>query len=220
MNLDPCEAPARDWHAVPVPDLWRFIESLRPEQARDRPLIVAVDGRSAAGKTTVARALAEAHDSVVVVHADDIAWWEPLFAWDHLLRRGILEPLHAGRGVAFTPPQWRERGREGAIEVPASVEVVLIEGVGASCASVAELIDVAVWVQSDGAEAERRGIERDAASGENGDYQQTVAFWHNWSRAERTYLERDRPWLRADLIVSGTPPIEVPPGSVAVGSLG
>jgi ABC-type cobalamin/Fe3+-siderophores transport system ATPase subunit len=41
----------------------------------DRPRIVGVDGRTASGKTTLARRLAGMVASSAVVHTDDIAWW-------------------------------------------------------------------------------------------------------------------------------------------------
>lgn len=73
-----------------------------------------------------------------------------------------------------------------------------------------------IWVQADRTEAERRGLERDVASGTHGDRSATVAFWNMWSEAERRYLSGDRPWERADLIVAGTPPRPMRAGMVAV----
>jgi hypothetical protein len=46
----------------------------------DRPRIVGVDGRTASGKTTLARRLAGMVASSAVVHTDDIAWWHSAFA--------------------------------------------------------------------------------------------------------------------------------------------
>ena len=63
---------------------------------------------------------------------------------------------------------------------------------------------------------ERRGIARDIESGVNGDAAETIAFWHAWQAEELPFLERDRPWDRADLIVAGT--AEVPGADdIAVG---
>ena len=83
------------------------------------------------------------------------------------------------------------------------MSVLLLEGVGASQRALRELIDVAVWVQSDYATAERLGIARDIASGVNGDDAAAVAFWHAWMAQENPFLERDHPWTRADLVVAG-----------------
>ena len=55
------------------------------------------------------------------------------------------------------------------------------------------------------AEAERRGIARDVASGVNGDPIAAAAFWHSWMAEELPFLEHQRPWERAAVIVAGTP---------------
>ncbi len=216
MRLLPEEPGVRGWRTIRVEELWR---GLRDRAAGRAPLIVAVDGRGAAGKSTLAGVLAALVPGLVVVHTDDLAWHEPLFAWFHLLREDVLVPLRRGEDVAFTPPAWPVHGREGAIVVPASAPVVVIEGVGAAHASVSAFLDAAIWVQSDHVEAERRGIARDVASGANGDHDQTVAFWHEWWNAERAYLAEDRPWERAGLIVAGTPPMPLLEGTIAVARL-
>lgn len=219
MKLDPAEPAATQWRTITLDTLW---EKIRTDLPDHEPLIVAIDGRGASGKSTLADALAGMLSRTVVVHTDDLAWNELLFDWARLLREGILEPVRAQRPVRFTPPAWRAHGRQGAIEIPSGTAVLIVEGVGAAHASVEKLLDSTIWVQADRDEAERRGIERDLASGVNGDQQATVAFWHEWSEAEREYLARDRPWERAGIIVAGTPPLSSPPaptpppGTIAV----
>ena len=72
-----------------------------------------------------------------------------------------------------------------------------------------------LWVQSDFAEAERRGIARDIASGVNGDAEATIAFWHTWMAEELPFFTRDRPWERSDLIVAGTSSTSLPDDAIA-----
>jgi hypothetical protein len=164
-----------------------------------RPVIVAVDGRQGSGKTTVAERLAAAVTGGVVVHTDDLAWWESFFAWDHLMATGVLLPLRRGEDVAYRPPAWNARARPGAVEVPASAPLVVVEGVGSSRRSLTPLLDAAVWVQADHVEATRRGIERDGGTPE------AAAFWHEWAAEEEPFLAADRPWERAAATVCGTP---------------
>jgi uridine kinase len=170
--------------------------------ARTGPLVVAVDGRSAGGKTTVADRLAVAVAGAVVVHTDDVAWHQGFFDWDELLVDGILGPVSRGEDVAFRPPAWVERGREGAIVVPAGA-AVLVEGVGSAREALTPWLDAAVWVQSDADEAYRRGIERDVAAGRN--RAEALAFWDEWMAQEVPFLAADRAWERADLVVCSTP---------------
>lgn len=172
-----------------------------------RPVIVAVDGRQGSGKTTVAQRLASHVPGAVVVHTDDVAWWESFFGWDHLLAAGVLIPLRRGQDVSYRPPAWEERSREGGIVVPSSARLVVVEGVGASRRSLTTLLDAAVWVQSDHEEATRRGIARDGGTPE------AEAFWYEWAAEEERFLAVDRPWERALVTLCGTPDL-LDPASV------
>lgn len=215
-RLPPGEPAAGQWRAVPFEELPALLGVPTTAAAPGRPTVVAVDGRSAAGKSTLARHLAATVPGSVVVHTDDLAWHEPYFAWGHLLADGVLAPLRRGEAVAFRPPQWEARDRAGAIEVPRGTPLVVVEGVGADQAAHAHLLDATVWVQSDFAEAEGRGIARDVAEGTNGDARAATAFWHDWMRAELDHLARERPWRRATLLVDGTPANPPPHGHVMV----
>ena len=59
-----------------------------------RGVVLAVDGRSSSGKTTLAARLQDAVTSSAVVHTDDIAWWHSRFGWADLLIEGVLVPFH------------------------------------------------------------------------------------------------------------------------------
>ena len=206
------------WAAEPTLDVaGRLVELARARRAgsaRTGPLVVAVDGRSASGKSTAAGRLAAATPGAVVLHTDDIAWHHGFFDWDGLLVNGVLDPVARGEAVSFRPPAWVERGREGAVEVPAGTTAVFVEGVGSSRSTLAPWLDATVWVQSDEAEAYRRGIERDIVLGR--DRAEAVAFWDEWMAHEGPFLAADRPWVRADVVICSTPVPAVPDGVVAV----
>lgn len=178
-------------------------------------MVVAVDGRGASGKSTLAEWLQEVVPASAIVHTDDLAWREPYFAWGPLLLE-VLESLHGGEAVQLRPPAWQANDRPGSIDVAAGLDLVVVEGVGASHREHAELIDVTVWVQSDFDEAERRGIARDIQQGVNGDPQQSIAFWHEWMSYELEFLRGQRPWERAALVVAGTPVLPLESGQLAV----
>ena len=159
-----------------------------------------MDGGSAAGKSTFARRLAGAL-GVTVVHTDDLAWWESFFGWWPLLIEGVLEPLRAGRTVSYRPPAWEHRQREGAI-VAAPGPAVVVEGVGAGRRELSGYLDHLVWVDTDRQLAYDRGMAR---PGED------AAFWREWELEEEAHLAADRPWERADLLVSTDPPLPPEP---------
>ncbi len=191
---------------------WR-VGSIASVLARIQPglttPVVAVDGRSAGGKTTCATRLAATVPDATVVHTDDVAWFQAFFDWASLLRDGVLGPVRAGHAVAYRPPAWKSRGRVGAIEVAADCPLLIVEGVGVSRLELAGYFDLRLWVQSDRVDARQRGIERDGGPS-------TEAFWDEWEAEEVPFLAADRPWERAELIVAGGPGLPYDPATELV----
>lgn len=180
--------------------------------------MIAVDGRSGAGKSTIAERLQAALPAAAIVETDDLAWNEPMFAWSELAVTGVLTPFREGRGVHLRPPAWDTHDRTGQIEVPSTVQILILEGVGAARRSLAGLVDVSMWVQSDHQTAEERGIKRDIASGVNGNEVESIAFWHNWIAQEIPFFEQERPWERVSVIVAGSSPEPLDATSVRIAS--
>lgn len=202
LSLPPGEPAAGPWRRQPVETVARQLAST-PAAGR-RTQVVAVDGRGGSGKSTLAAQLHAVTARSAVVHTDDVAWHHSFFDWADILAEHVLEPLRAGRAVRYRPPGWEARQRGGAIEVPGGLDLVIVEGVGASQRGLSGLLDGIVWVQSDFVEAERRGIARDVAAGENGDAAEVHRFWHEWMAQELPFLAEQRPWERATVIVRGT----------------
>ncbi len=109
-------------------------------------------------------------------------------------------PLAGGDHVNYRPPAWDRRRRPGAMSASATSRYIVIEGCGAIRRTLAPLLDVRVWVQSDYDEAERRGILRDGGT------DTAAAFWREWEAQEVPFFAQDQPWERADLFARGTPP--------------
>lgn len=209
MNLGEGEPAAGPWQVVPLAQLVRMLRP-RDGAATGRPWVLAVDGRSGSGKTSLAERIWGAAPASTVVHTDDVAWSQAMFDWTDLLIGGVLEPVHRGEPVSFRPPAWRERNRAGAIEVPQGRELLIVEGAGAARRELMDLVDAVVWVQSDMAEAERRGIERDGGDAA------AVSFWHLWMAEELPFMARQRPWTRANVIAAGTSSVPHDPANEVV----
>ena len=114
--------------------------------AGGRGVVLAVDGRSSSGKTTLAARLQDAIANSAMVHTDDIAWWHSRFGWTDLLMDGVLVPFRRGEPVSFRPPRWAEHDRRGSIEVPAGASA---RHRGRGCRAfrgVARLVDALVSV--------------------------------------------------------------------------
>ena len=197
MTLGAGEPEAFPWRST---ELVAFIERVLESAGRaaGRPPIVAVDGRSSSGKTTLARRLSRAVSDCYVVHTDDIAWFHSRFGWADLMADNILEPLRQGRAVSWRPPAWDQRARPGSIDIPTGASLVVIEGVGATRAELVNLLDSTVWVQADLRDVETRNAER-VRCGET-----TVSGVKAWMAEEFPFLEHDRPWERAAHITAGS----------------
>ncbi|MFM5905376.1 MAG: uridine kinase [Micrococcales bacterium] len=163
--------------------------------------VIGVDGRSGGGKTTLALNLAT-QLGATLLSTDDFAWWHSLFDWPEMLIENGLKPLAAGNDIAFNPPAWTERGRAGAIVAQAN-PVIVVEGVGATQASMRPHLDLCVWVQSDAIAAKERGLIRDAA--ERPDPAEAERFWNEWQAAENDFQAQQQSWLSAQFTVCGTP---------------
>jgi para-aminobenzoate synthetase len=166
--------------------------------AAARPFIIAVDGRSGAGKTTLAvelAALLRIHRSVSLFHLEDIyPGWDGLAAGQLRYRRTVLEPLAAGRSAAWTAWDW-QRGMDGPARTTAAADVVVVEGVGAAHAAAREFIDAAVWIDAAAAPRRRRALARDGAGYE--------PFWELWAAQEDAWLAGDDVADQADVVVHG-----------------
>ena len=185
-----------------------------------RPVVLAVDGRSNAGKTTLAGRIRELVPGSAVVHTDDIAWEHSRFGWSDLLADGILAPVRQGRAVSFRPPRWAEHGRPGSIDVPAGCPLLVIEGDGAGRREVGHLIDALIWVQSDEREAARRArartVHANAMDSANMPADGSPSDDAGWMAEEIPFNTAQRTWERADLTVCGTPEIPYDPATEIV----
>ncbi|WP_249997662.1 uridine kinase [Actinoplanes sp. M2I2] len=212
MELGPGEPAAGPWRVEPIDVFARSVTSAPP---RGRRRVIAVDGRGGGGKTVLADRLSRTLGSAVVVHSDDVAWHHSRFGWDDLMIEGILQPLQAGEAVHCRLPAWERLGRPGHIDVPAETPTVILEGVGVSRRSLTPHLDVAIWVQSDFAEAKRRAIVRDLA--ETGRTEaEALLHWDEWEAEEVPFLLDDRPWERAGFIVATTSPLPHDPETSVV----
>jgi len=198
------------WRAEPLTMVIEALTRLGSGRAiGGRGVVLAVDGRSSSGKTTLAARINSAVADSVVVHTDDIAWWHSRFGWADLLVDDVLAPFRHGEQVSFRPHRWAEHGRQGSILVPAQCPVLIVEGVGAGRSEVSGLIDALVWVQADQQEAERRSLARIGRPGGP----RTVGDYREWMAEEDPFVAGERTWARADMLVAGTPQIRLDPAS-------
>ena len=153
---------------------------------------IGVDGFGAAGKSTLAAAIAAATDGVVVP-VDDFGR-VGVRGWDReLFIRQVLEPLLAGRParyqawdlVADAPLDWRE--------VPPG-RPVIVEGVSSTDVRVPVPWDLTIWVEASPEVRWQRILDRNEP--------ELLERWRtDWLPNEEAYAAEQRPWERVDAIV-------------------
>ncbi|GAB3534314.1 hypothetical protein GCM10027403_09940 [Arthrobacter tecti] len=116
------------------------------------PLIIAVDGRSGAGKTSLAVELAtllREHHGVSLFHLEDLyPGWDGLADGMDRYVRSVLTPLASGATAQWPAWDWTKND-DGDTRLTHPADIVIVEGVGASCAAARNLLDVAIWIDAD-----------------------------------------------------------------------
>jgi hypothetical protein len=221
LQLAPEEPEAGPWRVERLSTVVNAVTRRGPSQgSAGRPAVLAIDGRSNNGKTTLAARIGELVPGSAVIHTDDIAWEHSCFGWADLLIDGILVPVHHGQAVSYRPPRWDSYGREGSLQVPAGCPLLIIEGDGAGRREVAHLIDTVIWVQADeretGRRAAARAAHRPAADLANRPAGGAPFDEDGWMAEEISFNTAQRTWERAGIIVCGTPEIPYDPGTQIV----
>jgi uridine kinase len=166
--------------------------------------VMAIDGHSGAGKTTLAEAVRAALESrsasrpvdrpVQVIHLDSLyPGWDGLAASIPRLVDWVLRPLAEGRPVRYRRYDWQlERDAEW-IDVPTDPvpAVLIVEGAGAGSLPCAPYLSLLVWLQAPVAVRFDRGMSRDGDS-----YR---PHWQRWADQEDRHFREHDPRGRADL---------------------
>jgi uridine kinase len=159
--------------------------------ARRRPLVVAVDGPSGAGKTSLSEQLATGVDGATVVHLDDFyPGWGGLEAAVPRLVAWVLQPVSVGRPARWRRYDWVAGRYAEWHEVP-SCDVLVVDGVGSGARACAPYLGALLWVETSEAERYRRAMARDGVG-----YR---THWRRWAAAERVHHNRERTRERADV---------------------
>ena len=196
--------------------LLSFIDaSLR---GRRTPLVIALDGRSGTGKSTIARAIAAARGAAVVPLDDFFdasvpgAQWD---AWSPAERLSRVYDWTRVRNDALVPLRARQTGRWHPFDFAAgphadgsyalrtdAVEcaphsLIILEGAYSASKPLADLVDFTILVEASAEEREERLQARERAD--------FLAAWHaRWDAVEELYENVVRSRERFGLVISSS----------------
>ena len=177
---------------------------LQVARARSGPLVVAIDGRSGTGKSTLAAALAERMVATVIEGDDFYAGGtgiegDPLASRaarciDWKAQRRVLEALRRGERASYHAFDWD--AFDGSLQAEetevAPAPIILLEGVYAARPELRDLVDLSILVRVPDDLRLARLIERE---GEIGPWE---AQWHE---AEEWYFAVQAPGEAFDLVL-------------------
>lgn len=200
---------------MPILAVDTVVTPIRARSVSGRGLVVAIDGRSGSGKTTVAEAVAQAISAVIVPCDDFFAASVSDEQWDRRtpeqraadmldwrrLKREAIEPLRTG-----LPARWyafdflagpRADGTYPLQTTPTErlpKPVVLLDGAYSTRPELADLLDLRVLVEATSTSRQARLATREAAD--------VLRRWHaRWDLAEEYYFRHVRPPSAFDVVV-------------------
>jgi uridine kinase len=188
---------------LPIPEILRRISVIRVFR---NVALVAIDGPSGAGKTTLARALAEAGDQTALVSGDDFyrpttdeerRSWSPeegvkkYYDWQRL-EQEVLGPLSRTGRCRYQRYDWASGKLIEPMQLP-NAHVVLIEGVYTFRPELRRYYDFSIVVSTPEAERLRRWKQR-------GDSEDQIQRWH---ASEELYFSSTHPEEAAEMVVAG-----------------
>lgn len=171
--------------------------------------IIAVDGRSGAGKTTVATALAAALRCPILTVDDLCPGWDGLSQVPALLA-ATLEPLAQGRTGQFRRYDWIAGEPGGDVRLPPT-DWLVVDGVGSGSLLCRPSLSYLIWIEADEAQRKERALARDGAV--------FARVWDRWAAQESALFEQEQTAAAADAVLTEDPQTgilalgPIPPGA-------
>ena len=161
--------------------------------------VVAIDGRSGAGKTTLALGVAaglRSYGTTAIVHMDHLyPGWDGLGESSEILATRVLEAISRASSAAYAQWDWEAGGWDGTV-VLEPTDFLVIDGSGSSVGPARAYAAVGVFVDADPMLRMSRGLARD------GDTYRP--HWQRWAAQEDAIFAADDTRARADLVIDTT----------------
>ena len=166
--------------------------------------VIAFEGRSGAGKTVLARQVADGLGAALVRMDDIYPGWDGLLASVETLRDRVLAPLAAGQLATGQPVRWRRwdwaAERYGGWHEQPVGGLMVVEGVGCGARELSAYLSGLVWIEAPANLRRGRALNRDGAA--------YAPHWERWARQEEAFYAGNDVPAYADLIIDGTAGLE------------
>ena len=186
MSSEPSRS-SRDALGAALADAVARIRAAVAEVAASNPVVL-IDGRSGAGKTSLAHGLVAGwpiRGRVQLVALDSLyPGWDGLDEGVALAKELILTPHARGTVGVWRRWDWGAGEPAEAHAVDPSLPLI-VEGAGLLTPATARLGDVRVWLDSPAASRRRRALGRDGEA--------FRPHWERWARQEQRHIDRDHP---------------------------
>lgn len=177
-------------------DLAARLFTRQPGEQAGGVRVLAVDGRSGSGKSTIGERLAIAADAPLIHFDDLLPGWDAMEPGPELIVECVLGKLARGLDGRYPVMNWETLEYEAVRDVPWTDRLV-IEGVGASSRHVRPYLASTVWVEVPLATCQYR-VER------RWDWPTYAPYRQQCIRHESDYIAREEPGSHADIVLDGT----------------
>jgi cytidylate kinase len=166
-------------------------EIVRAARAWPHPVVL-IDGRSGAGKSTIAAEVSRVLDAELLALDAVYPGWDGLASGVEQVREGVLSPLERGASGSWTGWDWANDRPAGEHTVQPRRPLV-VEGSGILTPATRELSHVQVWVESPESSRRARALARDGET-----YR---PHWMRWAAQEERHLRDHDPRALASIVI-------------------
>lgn len=183
--------------------LQKLISKINP---KNNTVMIAIDGRGGAGKTTLANFLA-VKLGAEVIHTDDFADWNtPLEWWPEVITKVFAPISNNATTLSYQPTSWwPDVTKAPIVDMPVSA-VMILEGTTSTRKEFDAYIDIRIFVDTPADMCFERGVNRDVMNGRDAEI--ATKKWKDWITAENQYFLYDNPKEKANIIIDGTKPFD------------
>lgn len=179
---------------------------IKADKPKRKPVLIAIDGFGGAGKSTLAKELADALGDAYVIGIDDFIIKEKLQAqtadesyFDRKrLEDEVLKPARNDQPIRYRRLEWVDNRLSEPIAVP-SIDHLIIEGISTFHPDIANYFDYKIWIDTPIEIAKQRGHARDGSS-------ENAQHWDLWAANDLRYHEKYHPEKRADFTIQNGEP--------------